>query len=87
MKSIQITVENKVGLHARPATLFVRAAQKHKSTIMVSYNGKTVNAKSLLGLLSLGAAKDAEITIAAEGGDEEEAVNSLASLIKSDFGE
>lgn len=87
MKSIRITVENKVGLHARPATLFVQAAQKHKATITVSFNGKTVNAKSLLGLLSLGAAKDAEITIAAEGSDEEDAVNSLASLIKSDFDE
>jgi phosphocarrier protein HPr len=87
MKSIQITVENKVGLHARPATVFVQTAQKHKATINVSYNGKIVNAKSLLGLLSLGAAKDAVITIAADGSDEEDALNSLTALVDSNFGE
>ena len=87
MKSIQITVENEVGLHARPATLFVQTAQKHKATITVSYNGKIVNAKSLLGLLSLGAAKDSVITIAADGSDEEDALNSLTALVDGNFGE
>ena len=53
MKSIQITIENNVGLHARPATLFVQTAKKHKSNITVSHDGKTVNAKSLLNLLLL----------------------------------
>jgi phosphocarrier protein HPr len=87
MKSIQITVENEVGLHARPATLFVQAAQKHKADITVSYEGKTVNAKSLLSLLSLGVTKDATITVAANGSDEDLALNALTALIASNFGE
>lgn len=87
MKSIQITVENQVGLHARPATLFVQTAQKHQAEITVSHEGKTVNAKSLLGLLSLGVTKDAIITVAANGSDEEVALNALTTLIQSKFGE
>ena len=87
MKSIQITVENQVGLHARPATLFVQTAQKHQAEITVSYEGKTVNAKSLLGLLSLGVTKDATITVAANGSDEEVALNALTSLLEINFGE
>jgi len=87
MKSIQITIENQVGLHARPATLFVQMAQKHQAEITVSYEGKTVNAKSLLSLLSLGVTKDAIIILAANGSDEEVALNSLTTLIKSNFGE
>lgn len=87
MKSIQLTIENKVGLHARPATLFVQAAQKHKAGITVTYQGKTVNAKSLLGLLALGVTQNAVITVAADGSDEEEALNALAALIESNFGE
>lgn len=87
MKSIQITVENEVGLHARPATQFVQAAQKHQAEITVSCEGKTVNAKSLLGLLSLGVTKDTLITVAANGSDEDTALNVLATLIQSKFGE
>ena len=87
MKSIQITVENQVGLHARPATLFVRTAQKHVADITVSYEGKTVNAKSLLSLLSLGVTKNASITVAANGSDEDVALHALTALIASNFGE
>jgi phosphocarrier protein len=87
MKSIQLTIENQVGLHARPATLFVQTAQKHKAEITVSYDGKTVNAKSLLSLLSLGVTKDAVITVAANGSDEEVALNALTTLIENKFGE
>jgi phosphocarrier protein len=87
MKSIQIVVENQVGLHARPATLFVQAAQKHQAEITVSYEGKTVNAKSLLGLLSLGVTKDAIITVSANGSDEEAALSALTILLESNFGE
>jgi phosphocarrier protein HPr len=87
MKSVQITVENQVGLHARPATLFVQTAQKHQAEITVSYEGKTVNAKSLLGLLSLGVTKDALITVAADGSDEVGALNALTTLVESKFGE
>ena len=87
MKSIQIRVENQVGLHGRPATLFVQTAQKHQAEITVSYEGRTVNAKSLLSLLSLGVTKDAVITVAANGSDEEVALHALTTLIENRFGE
>jgi phosphocarrier protein len=87
MKSVEFTIENKVGLHARPATLFVMAAQAHQSDIKVSYDGKTVNAKSLLSLLTLGAAQGAVITVTAEGADEAEAMTALTALVESNFGE
>ncbi len=87
MESTQITVRNQVGLHARPATLFVRVAQKHQSQITVSYGGETVNAKSLLALLSLGVTKDATITISANGSDEQVALHALTSLVESNFDE
>lgn len=87
MKSVQLTIVNEVGLHARPATLFVKAAQKHAADITVSYDDKTVNAKSLLGLLTLGAAKGAIITVEAQGSDEEEALNALTALVDTNFGE
>ncbi len=87
MKSAEFTIENKVGLHARPATLFVKAAQAHQSDIKVSYDGKTVNAKSLLSLLTLGAAQGAVITVTAEGGDEVEAMTALTALVADNFGE
>lgn len=87
MRSIQITIENKIGLHARPASLFVQAAQKHQSKITVSRGGATVNAKSLLNLLALEITQGTTIMIAADGHDEEDALNTLIALIKSDFGE
>lgn len=87
MKSLQLTVRNKVGLHARPATLFVQEAQKHAAEITVTYGDSTVNAKSLLALLTLGAAKGAVITVAASGADEQAALDSLAALVNANFGE
>ena len=87
MKSIQVTIKNQVGLHARPATLFVQTAQKHTAEVTVSYEGKIVNAKSLLSLLSLGITKDAVITVAANGDDEEAVLNALTTLIENNFGE
>lgn len=87
MKSIQLIVENEVGLHARPATLFVKEAQKHQAEITVSYGESTVNAKSLLALLTLGAVKGAAITVAANGADEQAALDALAALVNANFGE
>lgn len=87
MKSIQVTVQNEVGLHARPATLFVKEAKKYASEITVAYGDNTVNAKSLLALLTLGAAKDAVITVAASGADEQTALDALAALVNANFGE
>lgn len=87
MKSVEFTIENKVGLHARPATLFVKAAQAHQSDIKVSYDGRTVNAKSLLSLLTLGAAQGAVITVTVDGSDEAQAMIALTALVNSNFGE
>ncbi len=87
MKESSITIRHPVGLHARPAALFVQTAQKFTSKISVSYNAKTANAKSLLGLLGLGVTRDVEVLIKADGADEEEAVKALVALVESDFGE
>ncbi len=80
-----IVVQNQIGLHARPATFFIQKANEFKSTIWISREERKVNAKSLLGVLSLGIIKDTPIEIAAEGVDEEEAVNALIELINSNF--
>lgn len=81
----EVVVQNQVGLHARPATFFIQKANEYKSSIWVEKDERKVNAKSLLGVLSLGITKGLSISIIAEGSDEEEAVNSLVSLVSSDF--
>ena len=78
-------VNNQVGLHARPATFFIQKANEFKSSIGVEVEERRVNAKSLLGVLSLGIVKGTEITLIANGPDEEEAVEALATLLASDF--
>ena len=75
MQSIKVKISNSTGLHARPATLLVKKASSFKSDISIESNGKKVNAKSLIGILSLGATKDTEITVITSGEDEVEAVN------------
>jgi phosphocarrier protein len=87
MKTCEVIIKHSVGLHARPAALFVQAAQKQKSEVIVVYENKKVNAKSLLGLLSLGITKDAVILILADGEDEAETIKSLVALVDSNFGE
>ena len=87
MVSNNVTVQNSVGLHARPATFFIQRANEFKSSIWVEKDERRVNAKSLLGVLSLGIVKGAEISIIADGSDEEEAVKTLVELIKSNFSE
>ena len=79
-------VNNQVGLHARPATFFIQKANEFKSSIWVEVEERRVNAKSLLGVLALGIVKGTEITLIANGPDEEEAVEALATLLASDFG-
>ena len=79
------TILNQVGLHARPATFLIQKANEFKCTIWIEKDERRVNAKSLLGVLSLGVAKDAQINIIAEGADEVEAVETLFELISSDF--
>lgn len=81
----EVVVQNQVGLHARPATFFIQKANEYKSGIWVEKDSRRVNAKSLLGVLSLGITKGASITIIAEGSDEENAVSDLAELISTNF--
>lgn len=83
----KVIVNHKVGLHARPASVFVQTAAKFESDITVSCEGRNANAKSILTVLTLGAHKGTEITIAAEGDDAEEAVNTLVELVENNFGE
>ena len=87
MFSREVLVCNQVGLHARPATFFIQKANEFKSGIWVEKDERRVNAKSLLGVLSLGITRGVNITIFAEGPDEEQAVGSLVDLISSNFAE
>ena len=82
-----VTVKNQVGLHARPATFFIQKANEFKSSIWNEQEERRVNAKSLLGVLSLGIMGDTEIRIIAGGVDEEQAVNALVALVDSGFAE
>lgn len=81
MLSKEVVVNNQVGLHARPATFFIQKSNEFKSSIWVEKNNRRVNAKSLLGVLSLGITKGTQITIIADGTDEQEAVDALVHLI------
>ena len=87
MISRNVTVTNSLGLHARPATFFIQKANSYKRSIWVEKEDCRVNAKSLLGILSLGISKDASITIIADGADEEDAANGLVELVESGFAE
>ena len=82
-----VLVQNQVGLHARPATFFIQKANEFKSTIMVEKEERRVNAKSLLGILSLGIVGGAKIRIIADGSDEQLAVDGLVKLVESGFSE
>ncbi|MTI65653.1 MAG: HPr family phosphocarrier protein [Firmicutes bacterium] len=83
MESKKITVKTKIGLHARPAALFVQTAGKFLSDIYVEKGDKKVNAKSIMGIMALGVAYDDEIIISANGEDEKKAVNDLVDLLQN----
>lgn len=87
MYSREIELQNQVGLHARPATFFIQKANEFRSSIWVEKEERKVNAKSLLGVLSLGITRGTLITIIADGPDEKEAVDALVALIESNFSE
>ena len=87
MYTQEITVQNEVGLHARPATYFIQKANEFKSGIWVEKEERRVNAKSLLGVLSLGIVGGTNIRIIADGSDEEAAVDGLVNLVQSGFAE
>ena len=82
-----VEVQNKVGLHARPATFFIQKANEYKASIWVEKEERRVNAKSLLGDLSLGIVGGTSIKIIADGADEQEAVDGLVRLVESGFSE
>ncbi len=80
-----VTIQNNVGLHARPATFFIQKANSYKASIWVEKDDRRVNAKSLLGVLSLGIIKGMTVTLIADGADENEALDGLAELISTGF--
>ncbi|MBE6807790.1 MAG: HPr family phosphocarrier protein [Ruminococcaceae bacterium] len=82
-----VVVQNQVGLHARPATFFIQKANEFKASIWVEKEERRVNAKSLLGVLSLGIVGNTAIRIIADGADEEAAVEALVKLVESGFAE
>ena len=87
MVTRSITINNSVGLHARPATYFIQEANKYHSVISVKKDNRKVNAKSLLGVLSLGVVQGMTVELEAEGADEAEAIEGLITLIESGFAE
>ena len=87
MKNCEVVVTNASGLHARPATFFIQKANTYKCTIMVEKDDRKVNAKSLLGVLSLGIAKGMTVTLIADGEDENAAITGLVELVDSGFSE
>ena len=87
MISRDIVITNMSGLHARPATFFIQKANSYKSSIWIEKDDRKVNAKSLLGVLSLGIAKDMTVTLIADGQDENAAISGLVELIDSGFSE
>lgn len=82
-----IIIENELGLHARPAALFVQIANKFNSEIFVEKNGERVSGKSIMGLMMLAAEKGSQITIIAQGEDAEQAFLALEKLLTNKFGE
>lgn len=87
MYAKEVIVKNQVGLHARPATFFIQKANEFKSSVWVEKDERRVNAKSLLGVLSLGIVGGTAIRVIADGTDEKEAVEDLVALIESGFTE
>lgn len=90
MVQSKIVVRHKVGLHARPASVFVQSANKFTSEVTVrnvTAGGESVDAKSILMVLTLGVMKDHEIELQADGSDEQQALDCLVDLVRSNFGE
>ncbi|RJQ44949.1 MAG: HPr family phosphocarrier protein [Anaerolineaceae bacterium] len=84
---VETIIKHEIGLHARPAAMFVQSASKYQADICVTYNGKEANGKSLLSVLGLGITKNAPITIHAVGQDSQAALQELQALIDGNFGE
>ena len=87
MPEVKVTVTHEAGLHARPASEFVKIAKTFSATVNVLFDGRKANAKSILSILTLGASQGSEIIIQADGDDAEAALQALESLIACRFGE
>ena len=87
MPEVKFEIKNEVGLHARPAALFVQAANKFQSIITVKNGDLSANAKSILHILTLGAGQGTMITVIAEGEDADQALKALTELNASNYGE
>ena len=83
----KVAIRNRLGLHARAAARFVHVANRFRSRITATRNGRSMDGKSILGILLLAASQGAELELAAEGDDEAEAIAALAALVESGFGE
>jgi phosphocarrier protein len=84
MESREFHIVAETGIHARPATLLVQAASKFSSNVTLSYQGKDVNLKSIMGVMSLGVGQNADVTISAEGDDEADALAAIADTMASE---
>lgn len=87
MYNTSVQLQNETGLHARPASMFVKEASKYSSEVVIIKGDMEYNAKSIMGVLSMGAKKGDIITITAQGDDDKEAVEALKELVESNFGE
>ena len=85
MISRNITIKNSVGLYARPATFFIQKANSYKSSIWIEKDDRRVNAKSLLGVLSMAIAGGSTVTLIADGPDEAEAIGGLELLVSTEI--
>ncbi len=83
----EVTILNKLGLHARPAAMFVRVANKHRADIWVEKDGEQVNGKSIMGLMMLAAGQGTKLVLSVEGTDAEKAIQELELLIEKRFDE
>lgn len=84
MEKRDFTITAETGIHARPATILVQTASKYNSDVTLSYEGKSVNLKSIMGVMSLGVGQGADVTITADGEDEEEAMEGIKAIMKSE---
>ena len=87
MQQRDVEIMNKLGLHARPSAKLTQLASKYKSDVFMARNGRRINAKSIMGVMMLAAAKGSTVTLETNGEDEQEAIDALAGLITSGFGE
>jgi len=87
MQQRDVEIMNKLGLHARPSAKLTQLASSFKSDVFMARNGRRINAKSIMGVMMLAAAKGSTVTLETNGEDEQEAIDALAGLITSGFGE